>query len=127
MSTQPQTTTKLSKAKSQPTLADAVIMQWHQTVQKMYGVSDSALDEMTAGYNSIYSVFFGVFVGGAITLWVTYRTTSIEPDKSYFLALAFSCLGLSIFFGIAFIRNYYRAFKKKKKLYEEAVPIKWPQ
>ena len=101
-------------------------MQWHQTVQNMYGVSESALDEMVAGYNSIFSVFFGAFAGAAITLWVLF-TTAVEPKKRYCCDLAFLCSGLALICLVAFVSSFARAYRRKKKLYKEAVPIKWPQ
>jgi hypothetical protein len=111
----------------QPKLTDAVVMRWHQTVINMYGVSEPSLNEMIAGYNSVYSVFFGICVGAAISLGLTIKTISLGGDyKRYCFDAFLVTIGLSFFFGIAFVNNLVRAILCKKRLYKEAIPITGP-
>lgn len=115
---------KLTKAEQGPLLAEATEMIWHKTTIRMYGVSEPHLEELTAGYNSLHLIFFGVCLGAAITLAIALGQTSFTAsERPYYIACLLATIGLALFFGINGITNYCRASKRKKQLYEESVPI----
>jgi hypothetical protein len=77
-----------------------------------------------AGYNSLSLVFFGVSFGAALALGIACRqTASIAPEKPYYLIGSATAVVLTLFFGIHGIATYCKVSSKKKKLYEESVPI----
>jgi glucan phosphoethanolaminetransferase (alkaline phosphatase superfamily) len=104
-------------------LADATEMIWHKTVIRIYPVTDSTLEELTAGYNSLHLVFFGVCIGAAISLFIAFRTTTALSEKPYYLFSFLACLGLGALFGTFGITNYLRARQSKNRLYEQSIPI----
>jgi hypothetical protein len=119
--------TKLSKATEAPfALADAIETVWHKTTVHIYPVSDSQLAELTAGYNSIYLVFFGICVGALISLAITYPQVTDEKLKPYYFAALLLSIGLAAMFGIAGIGGYIRASSTKKRL-EKSVPLEPPK
>jgi len=119
--------TKLSKATEKPfALADAMETVWHKTTVHIYPVSDSQLAELTAGYNSIYLVFFGIFVGAAISLGATYPQITDTTLKPYYFAALIVALGLAALSGIAAGERYMRASSAKKRL-EASVPLEPPK
>lgn len=120
-------TTKITKATETLTLADAMDTVWHRTTVKIYPITDSKLEELTAGYNSIYLVFFGICVGAAISLCIIYPQITTDNQKPYYLAALIASIGLSVFSGIGGIGRYVRAIKAKNRLYQEAVPLQPPQ
>jgi hypothetical protein len=122
----PMPPTKLTKAPESPALADAMETVWHKTVQHIYPVSDSQLAELTAGYNSLYLVFFGVFTGAAISLGITYPQITAVGQKPFYLAALIVSIGLAAFFAIAGIGRYARASGAKKRL-EKSLPLQPPQ
>jgi hypothetical protein len=116
--------TKLTKAPPDPKLADAMHVIWHKTPMRMYGVSDSQLEELTAGYNSLHLVCFGICVGAGFTLLIAFKqTASTAAEKPYYLAGMIALFGLSVMFGINGMVNYARASRRKAKLYKESVPL----
>jgi|ERR1700678_826793 hypothetical protein len=127
MTSTPESKTKtvLTKAEQGPTLlADATDIIWHKTMIRMYGVSDAQLEELTAGYNSLHLICFGICLGAAVTLLIAFEQTAEKsPDKPYYLAVFVAAAGLSAFFGINGIANYWKASRRKKQLYRESVPI----
>jgi hypothetical protein len=116
-------TTKLTKAKTGPTLADATDMVWHKTVIRVYPVTDSQLEELTAGFNSLHLICFGIFVGAFISLLIAFFQTSSASEKPYYFAGTLVMFGLSVLFGINGIGNYVKAYRRKSKLYGESIPI----
>ena len=121
--TPPTTITKLTKAEANPTLADATDMQWHRTTIRIYPVTDSQLEELTAGYNSLYLVLFGIFAGAAVTLWVALKQTSAAADKPYYFLALLVAFGFTLLSGVAGFTKLSAAHRCKKKLYQESVPI----
>jgi hypothetical protein len=118
---------KLTKATEKPLeLSDAMETVWHKTTVHIYPVSDSQLAELTAGYNSLYLVFFGICCGAAILLLITYPQVTDSTQKPYYFAALLAAIGLTVFFGIAAGGRYYRAYKAKKRL-EATVPLNPPQ
>jgi hypothetical protein len=105
------------------TLADLTDMIWHKTPMKMYGVSDSKLDELTAGYNSLYLFFSGICLGASVSLFVGLRTTTVQADKPMYLAASITTVILGVFFGLMGIHNYLRASRAKNRLYQQSIPI----
>ncbi len=120
-------TTKLTKAAETPLLSDAMETVWHKNVVHIYPIPDSKLEELIAGYNSLYMVFFGICVGAIISLGVTYPQVAMASQKPYYLAALLSSIGLAALFGIAGVAGYVRAAKAKRRLYEECVPIEPPK
>lgn len=116
-------TTKLTKANLTPTLADATDMVWHRTIIRVYPVTDSQLEELTAGYNSLHLICFGIFFGAFISLGIALAQTTSVTDKPYYFMGTLVMLGLSVLFGINGIGNYVRAYRRKRQLYSECVPI----
>jgi hypothetical protein len=115
---------KFSKADQQPLLADATVMIWHKTTIRMYGVSDSQLEELTGGYNSLYLVFFGICVGAAVTLWVAMKQSPpAGTDRLYYFVAFLVSIGFAVVSGLAGLSKLAAAQRCKKKLYEEASPI----
>jgi hypothetical protein len=96
---------------------------WHKGTIKVYPVTDSKLDELTAGYNSLHLVFLGIFAGGTISSGIALGTGTDVSQKPYYLAAFLTSLGLSILFGIIGVGNYRRASRAKTKLYQESVPL----
>jgi hypothetical protein len=120
-------TTRLTKGDQGPTLADATEFIWHKTIMHMYAVSDSALEELTAGYNSLHLVCFGICVGAAFTLLIAFeQTASTAGERPYYFAGMIAMFGLSVMFGINGVVNYIRASRRKAKLYKESVPLTPP-
>jgi glucan phosphoethanolaminetransferase (alkaline phosphatase superfamily) len=115
--------TKLTKAPPSPTLADAMQVIWHKTPMRMYGVSDSQLEELTAGYNSLYLILFGICVGAAISLGIAWREATSVADKPYYCGSFIATLLVALLSGLAGFTNYWRAFRRKQKLYEDSVPL----
>jgi hypothetical protein len=116
--------TKLTKAPAGPMLADATEVIWHKTIMHMYGVSESQLEELTAGYNSLHLVCFGISVGAALTLFIAFRqAASTAPERPYYFGSMIAMCGLSILFGGNGIMNYLKASRRKSRLYRESVPI----
>jgi hypothetical protein len=108
---------------SATTLSDATQMIWHKTTIRIYPVSDSQLDELTAGYNSLTLIFFGICIGAAVPLWIAFKETASTTERPYYFFgfLAASLVGMLS--GIMGIRDYIRASKRKKQLYNEAIPM----
>jgi len=121
--TPPATKTKLTKAAPEPTLKDATEMVWHKTTIRMYAISESQLEELAAGYNSLHLVFFGISIGAALALGIAWGQSEAS-QKLYYFSGALVMFGLSILFAINGFSNYRKASNCKKKLYQEAVPIK---
>jgi hypothetical protein len=115
--------TNLTKGEPGPLLTDATDMQWHKTVIHIYPVTDSQLEELTAGYNSLYLILFGIFAGAAVTLWVALKQTSTEADKPYYFLAFLVALGFTLLSGVAGFTKLSAAHRCKKKLYQESVPI----
>lgn len=115
--------TKLTKSEREPLLADATEMVWHRTTIRMYGVSDSQLEELTAGYNSGYLIFFGICAGAAVTLWVAMKQSPPGNDKLYYFVAFLASLGFGVLSGIAGFTKLRMAARCKTKLYKESVPI----
>jgi hypothetical protein len=119
--------TKITKATETPfALADAIETVWHKTTVHIYPVSDSQLAELTAGYNSVYLVFFGIFVGAAVSLGVTYPQITDVTLKPYYFAALFAAIGLAALSGIAAGERYVRASGAKQRL-EKSVPLEPPK
>jgi hypothetical protein len=119
--------TKLTKAPEKPLeLADAMETVWHKTVQHIYPVSDSQLAELTAGYNSIYLVFFGICLGATISLAITYPQITDAGQKPYYFVSLLAAIGFAALSGIAGIGRYLRASNAKRRL-EASVPLEPPQ
>lgn len=117
------TPAKFSKGKA-TLLSDATEIVWHKTKMRMYGVSDSQLEELTAGYNSLHLVFFGICVGAAVTLLVAFKQLPVKSDDGpYYLAAIIATGGLAVVCGWNGLMNYRKASKRKQKLYEESIPI----
>lgn len=116
-------TTKLTKASQNLSLSDATDMVWHKTIVNIYPITDSKLEELTAGYNSMYLIFFGICVGAAISLGIAYPQITTADQKPYYLAAFLTSIGLSVLSGIAGVGRYWRASNAKAKLYKEAVPL----
>jgi glucan phosphoethanolaminetransferase (alkaline phosphatase superfamily) len=104
-------------------LTDATEMIWHKTVIRIYPVTDAKLEELTAGFNSIHLVFFGICLGAAVSLCIAFKQTSATADKPYFLFAFLAAVLGAVLFGAMGITNYIRANRSKKKLYEQSVPI----
>jgi hypothetical protein len=120
-------TTKLTKANPGPMLADAMEVTWYKTSMRMYAVSDSQLEELVAGYNSLHLVCFGICFGAAITLLVAFTQTALTAsEKPYYFVGMIAAFGLSAFFGINGIVNCVKAYRRKAKLYKESVPLTPP-
>lgn len=115
---------KLTKATEKPLeLSEAMETVWHKTTVHIYPVSDSQLAELTAGYNSLYLILFGIFAGAAISLGITYpQLTATSGQKPYFLAALITAIGLTFMFGIAGVGRLIRASAAKKRL-ENTVPL----
>lgn len=109
--------TKLTKATEPPiALADAMETVWHKSIVHMYPVSNSQLAELTAGYNSIYLVFFGIFVGAAVSLGITYPQITDVTLKPYYFAALLVAIGLAVLSGIAAGERYVRASSARRQL-----------
>jgi len=116
--------TKLTKGGQEPLLADATEMIWHKTTIRMYGVSEAQLEELTAGYNSLHLVFFGICFGAGLALGIAcQQTVSTAIARPYYFGGMIAMLGLSVVFAMNGITNYYRAYRCKNKLYRESIPI----
>ncbi|SRR6266849_5836093 len=116
--------TKLTPAKGiSPSLNDAMETIWHKGTVKVYPITDSKLDELTAGYNSLHLVFFGICVGAGISLLIACRSAASGNEKLYYFSACFIAFGLSVLFGAIGITNYVRAWRSKRKLYKESVPL----
>lgn len=119
--------TKLTKAVATPTLAEATEMVWHKSRIDMYPVSNHQLEELTAGYNSLHLVCFGICFGAALTLGIAcLQAAHGAPEKLYYFSAGTVLAGLTVVFGINGGMGYYRAYKCKKRLYNESVPIERP-
>lgn len=118
----PQSHAKFTKAKS-PTLADATEVRWHKTVTNMYAISDSKLNELTAGYNSLYLLFCGICLGAFVSIFIALRTSTSGTDKPMYLAAAIVTGVLGVFFGIIGLYNHFKVSQAKKKLHREAILI----
>lgn len=115
---------KLTKATQPLELSDAMETLWHKTTVHVYPVSDAQLAELTAGYNSIYLVFFGVCFGAAISLLITYpQLAETDPKRPYYFAALLVALGFAALSGIAGIGRYRRASKTRKRL-EQSLPLR---
>ena len=90
---------------------------------RKYLVSQGMIEEMFAGYNSIFSVFFGVFAGVAGVLWGFWTQCTVEPTKRYYATFAVLAGVFTVLCGALFISGYVRAYLKKRKLYKEATLI----
>ena len=121
--------TKLTPASetSDPTLKDAMETVWHKGLVKIYPITDSKLNELTAGYNSLHLVFFGIFIGAGISFLIACRSTIAAAEKPYYLAACIMTFGLGILFGITGITNYVRAWRAKNELYKNSVPLEPPK
>jgi hypothetical protein len=117
--------TKLTKAPP-PTLADAVDVTWYKTRMRMYAISDDTLEKLTAGFNSLYLVVFGICVGAGVSIGIAWRETTVDANKPYYCGLFVAIMGLAVISGIVGITNYVRAYLQRKRLYEESVPLKPP-
>lgn len=121
---EPLVRTKLTKGKAQPTLGEATEMIWHKSRIDMYPISNHQLEELTAGYNSLHLIFFGICFGAAIALGIACKQTlSNAPEKIYYFSGALIMAGLALSFAVSGGTNFYRAYSCKKKLYKESVPI----
>jgi hypothetical protein len=115
--------TRLTAADRAPTLNDAMETVWHKGVVKIYPVTDSKLEELTAGYNSLYLIFFGIFAGAGISFLIAFETAVVADKKPYYVGACISTLGVAILFGIVGITNYVRASRAKAKLYQDSIPL----
>ena len=115
--------TKLTPAKAGPTLADAAPQVWHKTPIKMYAVSEESLRELTAGYNSLHLVFFGIFFGCFVSCLIAYTQTSEQVLRGrYFFAFLATAL-VSFFFAVSAGISLWKAHSCKKRLVKQSVPI----
>jgi hypothetical protein len=90
----------------------------------MYSISDAHLEELTAGYNSLHLVFFGICLGATVTLIVALmQTARTAVERPYYFATLVAMIVLSAVCGVNGIGNYIRANDRKKKLYQESIPI----
>jgi hypothetical protein len=121
--TPPAVTTKLSKAEPGPTLADATDMQWHRTTIRIYPVTESQLEELTGGYNSLYLILFGIFSGASLTLGIALKQSVVAADKPYYFAGFLAALGLTAISGVAGFTKLLSAYRRKSSLYRESIPI----
>jgi hypothetical protein len=108
-------------------LKDAMETVWHKGTVKIYPVTDSKLEELTAGYNSLYLVFFGLSVGAGISFLIACGSTIASTEKPYYVAACITTWGLAVLFGIAGVGNFLRAQKAKTKLYQNSIPIDPPK
>lgn len=115
--------TKLTPASDSLTLKDAMETIWYKGVIKIYPVTDSKLEELTAGYNSLYLVFCGIFIGAGFSFLIACNDTLVASEKPYYLAVCIATFGLGIFFAIHGITNYVRAWRAKRDLYENSIPL----
>src|SRR5690242_1583093 len=115
--------TKLTPAKGSPSLNDAMETVWHKGTVKIYPITDSKLDELTAGYNSLHLVFFGICVGAGTSFLIACKSAAGGNEKLYYFSACFISFGLSVFFGTIGITNYVRAYLSKRRLYKESVPL----
>ena len=92
----------------------------YTTIDKKYIVSEATLNEMVSGYNSIFSVFFGILAGVAGVLWGFWNQCSTQPTKMYYAQFASISTVLAVICGVIFVANYWRASHRKKRLYAEA-------
>jgi hypothetical protein len=121
---EPSIRTKLTKGKAQPTLGEATEMVWHKARIDMYPISNHQLDELTAGYNSLHLVCFGICVGAALALGIACQQVSHEgSERIYYFAGTLVMSGLAVLFAITGGTNFYRAYRCKRKLYKESIPI----
>jgi hypothetical protein len=124
MSTSPEPQPKTSYRKAKPlSVAEAMRTEVYCPIEKKYLISQSTIEEMFAGYNSIFSVFFGVFAGVAGVFWGFWNQCTVEPTKMYYLTFAVVSTVFTVLCGTLFLFGYVRAIVKKRKLYKEAVLI----
>ena len=120
---EPSIRTKLAKGKAQPTLGEATEMVWHKARIDMYPISNHQLEELTAGYNSLHLVLFGICFGAALALGIACKQASHDAaEKVYYFAGSLITSGLAILFAITGGTNFYRAYSCKRKLYKESIP-----
>lgn len=118
--------TKLTKATEKLfVLADVMETVWHKTTVHIYPVSDSQLAELTAGYNSIYLVFFGLCTGVLTSVAVTYPLITDAKLKIYYFSALLIFSGLAVMFGIVALERYVRASSSRRKL--EKSPLLEPK
>lgn len=98
---------------------------WHRTPIKMYAVCEPSLRELTAGYNSVHLVFFGIFFGAAIAFGIACSQVpkTDAMTRYYYFAVTLATFLVSIFFAVAGGMSLWRAHKEKEKLYSESEPI----
>jgi hypothetical protein len=107
--------TKLTKPTAQPTLSDATEMIWHKTSIRVYPITESQLDELIAGYNSLSLVFFGVCFGAALTLGTVCRQAATNaPEEPYYVVGCAAALLLAVFFGVHGVGSYEKPPRRQK-------------
>jgi hypothetical protein len=94
----------------------------------MYAVCEPSLRELTAGYNSVHLVFFGIFFGAAIAFGIAWGQVpkTDQMARFYYFSSALCTLLVSLFFGVAGGVSLWKAHKEKDKLYSGSQPIEMP-
>ena|SRR5271165_2445789 len=118
---------KIRKGKHTATLLEEVTeMVWHKTPIKMYAISEPTIKELTAGYNSIHLVCFGVCAGAAVAFSIAWGQTEMIPLRYVYGGLFWGTLVGTLVFGIAGGLKLYEAHNCKKDLEKQSVPLAPP-
>lgn len=108
---------------SSVTLADAVEMTFHRMKCKVYVVLDAQMNELLAGYNSLHLLFFGVFLGATVSLWIAFAETAKDAGRYYYFNAAVATSLGAIYSGIVGLVNFLKALKRRNEIYANAVPL----
>jgi hypothetical protein len=113
--------TTLSKGK-QTALEMFTEMVIHKQTIHMYGVTDTQLNQLMAGYTSLHLVFFGICFGAWISLVIPLFCNAVPKEtKIYFFAAALVSGGLAVWAGLGALAHWGVARKIKSALYKQDI------
>ena len=96
-----------------------VIAHYKQRIE-MYHILRQDLDNLISGYGSIHLTLFGIAVGAALTVIITYYAVPLqEPIKTRFWAAGVISIVISVYCGIMAYRDWCRARDHIKRIKED--------
>lgn len=84
----------------------------------MHLVTDTELEDLASGYNSVNFGFFTLFAGVAVSFIITLVTVKDLPMdmRAIFIAISLAAGALTLYFGVMYVQERSRAKNMVRKL-----------